>query len=140
MVGCQHPTLSLCRQCKLVEPNWATFYYRAKGEMPVNLHLIGLMDENRSRVRFPGYRKMTMPEGVSCVINLRRIRRLLSVGFAGGPFMLAHFVSYQRHKKHQHLPHGIVELSQVLRKMRCPRQSVTDRTPVDVFSAKTVAG
>ena len=45
MIEPDHPRLSIARQCKLVDISRSTFYYEAKGETPLNLKLMRMLDE-----------------------------------------------------------------------------------------------
>ncbi len=42
MVDLHHPRLSIVQQCALVSISRSTFYYRGKGESPLNLMLMRL--------------------------------------------------------------------------------------------------
>ena len=45
MIDPNHPRLSIARQCELVSIARSSFYYTGKGESPVNLELMRLIDE-----------------------------------------------------------------------------------------------
>jgi len=45
MIDPKHNQLSLSRQCTLVSISRSTFYYRPRGENPLNLALMRLVDE-----------------------------------------------------------------------------------------------
>ena len=45
MIDPNHPRLSIVRQCELVSISRSSFYYEGKGESPLNLQLMRLIDE-----------------------------------------------------------------------------------------------
>jgi putative transposase len=45
MLDPKHPGLSLTRQCKLLNINRSSFYYKAKPIQPENLEIMKLIDE-----------------------------------------------------------------------------------------------
>ena len=78
MVEPANDNLGISRQCKLLSLNRSTFYYRSKGENPLNLKLMRLIDEQFLKTPFYGSRQMARHlrrEGY-CV-GRHRIRRLM---------------------------------------------------------------
>ena len=59
MIETDHPTLSIRRQCQLLDLNRATYYWRPTRESALNLELMRLIDREYTRAPFYGYRKMT---------------------------------------------------------------------------------
>ena len=59
MIETDHPTLSIRRQCQLLDLNRATYYWRPTGESALNLELMRHIDREYTRAPFYGYRKMT---------------------------------------------------------------------------------
>jgi len=58
MVACDHVRLSITRQCRLVSIARSSFYYKSKGESPLNLSLMRLIDEQFLETPFFGSRQM----------------------------------------------------------------------------------
>ena len=58
MVESDHPRLSIKRQCELVSISRSSHYYTPKGESPLNLHLMRLIDEQYLRTPWYGARQM----------------------------------------------------------------------------------
>ena len=75
-----HPTLSLRRQCELLDLNRASYYYQPGTETTENLRLMRLIDGQYLKTPFYGSRRMTawlIREGE--VVNRKRVRRLMEV-------------------------------------------------------------
>ncbi len=53
-----HPRLSIVRQCELFGISRSSFYYKSKGESPLNLELMRLIDEQYLKTPFFGRRQM----------------------------------------------------------------------------------
>jgi putative transposase len=73
-----HKRLSINRQCDLLQISRSSLYYEAKGESPLNLELMRLIDEQFLETPWYGARQMTKHlkrQGYS--INRKRIRRLM---------------------------------------------------------------
>jgi putative transposase len=78
MIETNHPQLSVRRQCELVGLSRATLYRRPRGETPVNLRLMRLIDEEYTRTPFYGYRKMTARLNMQgYAVNRKRVARLM---------------------------------------------------------------
>ena len=73
-----NPDISILRQCELLGLARSSFYYRPKGESPMNLELMRLLDEQYTRTPFYGSPKMTIwlrEQGYE--INHKRVERLM---------------------------------------------------------------
>lgn len=78
MIEPSHKHLSLVVQCRLLSINRSGFYYQSKGETPLNLKLMRLIDEQFLKTPFYGSRQMARylsREGY-CV-GRHRVRRLM---------------------------------------------------------------
>ncbi len=58
MVVPNHPGLSIVRQCALVSISRSSFYYEGKGESPLNLELMRLIDAQFLETPWYGSRQM----------------------------------------------------------------------------------
>ena len=78
MIDPNHARLSITRQCRLVSISRSTFYYRGKGESPLNLKLMRLIDEQWLKTPFYGSRRMVrrLARQGYCV-SRKRVRRLM---------------------------------------------------------------
>ncbi|WP_298528879.1 IS3 family transposase [uncultured Christiangramia sp.] len=80
MISKVHSTLSLQRQCKLLQIHRSGLYYKPRGESNLNLELMRLMDEHYTHHPFKGAKRMhtwlSMDKGYK--INKKRIERLYS--------------------------------------------------------------
>ena len=54
IVDPEHARLSIARQCRLVSIARSSFYYQGKGESPLNLRLMRLIDEQFLETPFYG--------------------------------------------------------------------------------------
>ena len=78
MVDPQHARLSITRQCRLVSIARSSFYYEGRGESPLNLHLMRLVDEQFLETPFYGARQMTWHlRAEGRLVNIKRVRRLM---------------------------------------------------------------
>jgi len=78
MIETDHPRLSIVKQCALVGISRSTFYYQGKGESPLTLKLMRLIDRQWLKTPFYGSRRMACHlrrEGY-CV-GRKRVRRLM---------------------------------------------------------------
>jgi putative transposase len=74
-----NPDLSILRQCRLLGLPRSSFYYRPKGESPLNLELMRLLDEQYTQTPFYGSPKMTewlRDQGFG--VNRKRVGRLMA--------------------------------------------------------------
>jgi putative transposase len=78
MVDPRHPRLSIVRQCTLVSIARSSFYYEGKGESPLNLVLMRLIDEQYLETPWYGSRQMArhLRRRGYCV-GRKRVRRLM---------------------------------------------------------------
>jgi putative transposase len=78
LVDLDHTTISLRRQCELLDLNRSTFYYQPAQESAYNLHLMRFIDEQYLATPFYGRRRMTAHlRRQGHEINPKRIRRLM---------------------------------------------------------------
>lgn len=78
MIEPKHPSLSIRRQCELLDLTRSGLYYEPRGESSENLKLMRLIDEAYTRWPFYGVLRMTAwlrREGHA--VNPKRIRRLM---------------------------------------------------------------
>jgi putative transposase len=78
MVDPNHGELSITRQCRLVSIARSSFYYEGRGESPLNLRLLRLIDEQFLETPFYGSRQMTRwlrRQGYT--VSRKRVRRLM---------------------------------------------------------------
>jgi putative transposase len=78
MIEPKHPELSIVRQCALVSISRSSFYFTGKGESPLNLKLMRLIDEQFLRTPFYGSRQMMRylhRRGYN--VGRKRVRRLM---------------------------------------------------------------
>ena len=78
MVDPNDERLSITRQCRLVSIARSSFYYEGRGESPLNLRLMRLIDEQFLETPFYGSRQMTRwlcREGYT--VSRKRVRRLM---------------------------------------------------------------
>jgi len=78
MVDPKHEKLSITRQCRLVSIARSSFYYEGRGESPLNLQLMRLIDEQFLETPFYGSRQMTRwlrRQGYT--VSRKRVRRLM---------------------------------------------------------------
>lgn len=75
-----NPDISILRQCELLGLPRSSYYYQPKGENPLNLKLMRLLDEQYTKIPFYGSPKMTLwlrERGYE--INHKRVERLLNL-------------------------------------------------------------
>ena len=78
MVDLHHPRLSITRQCALVSVSRSSFYYEAKGESPLNLALMRLIDEQFLETPWYGSRQMARHlRRLGYCVGRKRVRRLM---------------------------------------------------------------
>ena len=80
MVQTDHPKLSIVRQCALVGISRSSFYDEAKGESPLNLELMRLIDKQFLETPFYGSRQMArhLRNNEGYCISRKRVRRLMA--------------------------------------------------------------
>ena len=78
MVDLHHPRLSLVRQCGLVSISRSSFYYQGKGESPLNLELMRLIDAQFLETPWYGSRQMARHlRRLGTCVGRKRVRRLM---------------------------------------------------------------
>ena len=78
MIEPKHPRLSIVRQCGLVSISRSSFYFTGKGENPLNLKLMRLIDEQFLQTPFYGSRQMTRHlNRLGYNVGRKRVRRLM---------------------------------------------------------------
>ena len=78
MVASERAGLSITRQCRLVSVARSSFYYESRGESPLNLRLMRLVDEQFLETPFFGSRQMTRwLRRHGCPVSRKRVRRLM---------------------------------------------------------------
>ncbi|MGB3562762.1 MAG: IS3 family transposase, partial [Thermoanaerobaculia bacterium] len=78
MINPKHDRLSIRRQCRLVSIARSSFYYEGRGESPLNLRLLRLIDEQFLETPFYGSRQMRRwlrRQGYT--VGRKRVRRLM---------------------------------------------------------------
>ena len=80
MVDPKHGGLSITRQCRLVSIARSSYYYEGRGESPLNLELLRLIDEQFLETPFYGSRQMTRwLRRNGYTVSRKRVRRLMRV-------------------------------------------------------------
>jgi len=78
MIDPHEPKLSIVRQCKLVNISRSSLYFNAKGESPLNLKLMRLIDEQFLQTPFYGSRQMMRwLQRRGYRVGRKRVRRLM---------------------------------------------------------------
>lgn len=78
MVEPDHPRLSVVKQCNLLSISRSSLYYEAKGEAPINLKLMRLIDEQFLETPYYGARQMARHlRRQGYWVNRKRVRRLM---------------------------------------------------------------
>ena len=106
MIETDHPTLSIRRQCQLLDLNRATYYWRPASESALNLALMRLIDREYTRAPFYGYRKMTarLREEHGYRVNHKRVARLMqTMGLQAVYPRPRTSIAEPQHRKHPYL-------------------------------------
>ena len=109
MVDPKDDRLSITRQCRLVSIARSSFYYEGRGESPLNLRLMRLIDEQFLETPFFGSRQMTRwlrREGYS--VGRKRVRRLMRLLGLQAVFQRPR--TSQPHPEHKIYPYLLREL------------------------------
>jgi putative transposase len=78
MIDPGHGRLSIARQCSLVSISRSSFYYEGKGESPLNLELMRLIDEQYLETPWYGSRQMARQlRRLGYCVGRKRVRRLM---------------------------------------------------------------
>lgn len=73
-----NPDISILRQCELLGLPRSSYYYQPRGESPLNLKLMRLLDEQYTRTPFYGSPKMTLwLKNLGHEVNHKRVERLM---------------------------------------------------------------
>ena len=80
MIEPEHPTISVRRQCELLDLNRASYYYRPATESALNLELMRCIDEQYLEMPFYGWPRMTAHlRRLGYQVNHKRVQRLMQV-------------------------------------------------------------
>ena len=78
MIEPKNKSLSIARQCELIDMSRSSYYFKPKGESPFNLALMRLIDEQFMETPFYGSRQMTRHfQRQGYEVGRERIRRLM---------------------------------------------------------------
>jgi putative transposase len=79
LVEVDHPQITICRQCELLGLNRSSYYYEPAQEMPENLRLMRLIDEEYTAHPCKGSRRMTvwLNNDKREEVNRKRVQRLM---------------------------------------------------------------
>ena len=110
MVDAHHPTLSIRRQCQLLDLNRATFYRPPASESALNLALMRLIDREYTDAPFYGYRRMTarLNNAYGYAVNPKRVARLMqTMGLQAVYPRPRTSLSDAQHRKYPYLLRGL---------------------------------
>ena len=80
MVACRHPSLSIARQCRLLDISRSGLYYQPKGISEEDLTLMKLIDRQYLATPFYGSRKIAAwLKSQNYDVNRKRVRRLMRI-------------------------------------------------------------
>lgn len=80
LIEAEHPEFSLARQCKLLELNRSTWYYKPATETAENLELMQRIDKLYLKMPFLGSRRMAVKlSQPGREINRKRVQRLMRI-------------------------------------------------------------
>lgn len=113
MIDPKHGSLSITRQCRLVSIARSSYYYEGRGESPLNLRLMRLIDEQFLETPFYGSRQMTRwlrRQGYT--VGRKRVRRLMRLLGLQAVFQRPR--TSQPHPEHRIYPYllGDLEITQ----------------------------
>ena len=78
MIDCNHPTLSIVRQCKLFSIHRSAVYYKPAQENAENLAIMRALDEQYMQTPFYGVKRLrVILAELGYTVNIKRIRRLM---------------------------------------------------------------
>ncbi len=106
MVDPTDDRLSITRQCRLVSVARSSYYYAGRGESPLNLRLMRLIDEQFLETPFYGSRQMTRwlrREGYT--VGRKRVRRLMRLLGLQAVFQRPR--TSQPHREHKIYPYRL---------------------------------
>jgi len=110
MIDTNHPTLSIRRQCELLDLNRSTYYWQTASESTLNLELMRLIDQEYTRAPFYGYRKMTarLNNEHQYAVNTKRVARLMrKMGLQALYPRPRTSIPDRQHKKYPYLLRGL---------------------------------
>ena len=110
MIDTNHPTLSIRRQCKLLDLSRSTYYWQPASESTLNLELMRLIDQEYTRAPFYGYRKMTarLNNEHQYAVNTKRVARLMrKMGLQALYPRPRTSIPDRQHKKYPYLLRGL---------------------------------
>lgn len=109
MVDPKHTELSIVRQCELVSISRSSFYFTGKGESPLNLKLMRLIDEQFLETPFYGSRQMMRYlHRCGYSVGRKRVRRLMRLlGLSAVYQAPKTSVKHPQHKVHPYLLRGL---------------------------------
>jgi putative transposase len=110
MIEPDHLTLSIRRQCQLLDLNRATYYWQPASASPVNLELMRLIDQEYTRAPFYGYRRLTarLNQEHGYGVNHKRVARLMQqMGLRAVYPRPRTSVSEPQHRKYPYLLRGL---------------------------------
>jgi putative transposase len=110
MIDTNHPTLSIRRQCELLDLNRSTYYWQPASESTLNLELMRLIDQEYTRAPFYGYRKMTarLNNEHQYAVNTKRVARLMrKMGLQALYPRPGTSIPDRQHKKYPYLLRGL---------------------------------
>lgn len=110
MIDTSHPTLSIRRQCELLDLNRSTYYWQPASESTLNLELMRLIDQEYTRAPFYGYRKMTarLNNERQYAVNTKRVARLMrKMGLQALYPRPRTSIPDRQHKKYPYLLRGL---------------------------------
>jgi putative transposase len=110
MIEPQHPSLPVIRQCALVGISRSTWYGPRKGENPLNLALMRLIDAQFLETPWYGSRQMARHlRRQGHVVGRKRVRRLMAkMGLAAVYQRPRTTVPHPEHRKWPYLLRGVV--------------------------------
>jgi putative transposase len=80
MIETEHPSLSIAKQCGLLDLNRSSFYYEPVAESEENLRILRWLDEQYLKTPFSGARKLIKQlEKEGHRLNMKRLHRLMKV-------------------------------------------------------------
>jgi len=105
----EHDQLSISRQCQLVEMSRSAYYYKPKGESPVNLDIMFEIDKQYIETPFYGVEKMCEHlRSLKYNVNPKRVRRLMRLMGLEAIYCKPRLsIPDKEHKKYPYLLRGV---------------------------------
>ena len=104
MIDCNHPEISIRRQCELIGLNRSSYYYEPAETSTLNLELMRLIDEQYMETPYYGYRKMTqILQRQGYQVNHKRVARLMKL--MGIQAIYPRPKTTKKHPEHQIYPY-----------------------------------